>query len=83
MRLESWLLIDNETKPYGTNGPNVQAAFVECTKRKYANPDNLDSAFGLGLMEQPYQFAGRFSIGQRLDQRQPDQCLRQVPTRIG
>lgn len=52
-------------------------------KRKYANPDNLDSAFGLGLMEQPYQFAGRFSIGQRLDQRQLDQCLRQVPTRIG
>nr|WP_276589276.1 beta-galactosidase [Sphingomonas sp. GM_Shp_2] len=39
--------LDNETKAYGTSGPNVQAAFVERMKRKWPNLDALNSAWGL------------------------------------
>ena len=40
--------VDNETKAYFTSGPNVQAAFVEAMRKKYANNlDRLNSDFGL------------------------------------
>jgi beta-galactosidase len=39
--------IDNETKAYGTSGPNVQAQFVAYMKAKYPSLDNLNKIFGL------------------------------------
>lgn len=39
--------IDNETKAYGTSGPNVQAAFVAEMKKEFPSLDDLNSAFGL------------------------------------
>lgn len=40
--------LDNETKAYGTSGPNVQAAFVEHMKQKFGgNLDALNKAYGL------------------------------------
>ncbi|WP_246027433.1 beta-galactosidase [Novosphingobium umbonatum] len=40
--------LDNETKAYGTSGPNVQAAFVEHMKQRFnGDLDALNKAFGL------------------------------------
>ena len=39
--------IDNETKPYGTSGPNVQAQFVTYMKARYPSLDSLNKIFGL------------------------------------
>lgn len=39
--------VDNETKAYGTSGPNVQAGFVLHMRQKYPNLDDLNKAFGL------------------------------------
>ncbi|MEJ5978830.1 beta-galactosidase [Novosphingobium sp. PS1R-30] len=39
--------IDNETKHYNTNGPRVQAGFVEATRRRFGNLDALNKAWGL------------------------------------
>jgi len=39
--------VDNETKSYGTSGPNVQAAFVEAMKAKWPDLDALNDAWGL------------------------------------
>ncbi|MFV8343534.1 beta-galactosidase [Flavobacterium sp. XS2P39] len=39
--------IDNETKAYGTSGPNVQAQFVTYMKAKYPSLDDLNKIFGL------------------------------------
>jgi len=39
--------LDNETKPYGTSGPNVQAAFVAQLKQKWPSLDALNQAWGL------------------------------------
>ena len=40
--------LDNETKAYGTSGPNVQAAFVEHMKARFnGNLDALNEAYGL------------------------------------
>jgi len=39
--------IDNETKSYGTSGPNVQAQFVAYMKAKYPSLDDLNKIFGL------------------------------------
>lgn len=40
--------LDNETKAYGTSGPNVQAAFVEHMKRKFhGDLAALNTAYGL------------------------------------
>lgn len=39
--------VDNETKPYGTSGPNVQAQFVAYMKKKFPSLDALNKAFGL------------------------------------
>ena len=40
--------LDNETKAYGTSGPNVQAAFVADQRRKFGgNLDALNAAYGL------------------------------------
>ncbi|MBW4891038.1 beta-galactosidase [Mucilaginibacter sp. HMF5004] len=39
--------IDNETKSYGTRGPNVQAQFVAYMKVKYPSLDSLNKIFGL------------------------------------
>jgi beta-galactosidase len=39
--------IDNETKSYGTSGPNVQADFVEYMKVRYPSLDSLNKIFGL------------------------------------
>ncbi|GAA4320141.1 beta-galactosidase [Mucilaginibacter gynuensis] len=39
--------VDNETKAYGTSGPNVQKQFVEYMKAKYPSLDSLNKAFGL------------------------------------
>ncbi|WP_442591760.1 beta-galactosidase [Pedobacter sp. AW31-3R] len=39
--------IDNETKPYGTSGPNVQAQFVAYMKKRYPSLDSLNKIFGL------------------------------------
>lgn len=39
--------VDNETKPYGTSGPNVQAQFVAYMKKKFPSLDELNKAFGL------------------------------------
>ena len=38
---------DNETKSYGTSGPNVQALFVAYIKTKFPSLDSLNKAFGL------------------------------------
>ncbi len=40
--------LDNETKAYGTSGPNVQQGFVRYLKQKFDNDtDALNKAFGL------------------------------------
>jgi beta-galactosidase len=39
--------IDNETKAYGTSGPNVQALFVKYMQAKYKTLDNINKVFGL------------------------------------
>jgi len=39
--------VDNETKAYGTSGPNVQARFVAYMKARYPSLDSLNKIFGL------------------------------------
>lgn len=39
--------VDNETKSYGTSGPNVQQQFVEYMKQKFKSLDTINKAFGL------------------------------------
>jgi beta-galactosidase len=39
--------VDNETKSYGTSGPEVQAQFVSYMKAKYPSLDSLNKIFGL------------------------------------
>lgn len=39
--------VDNETKAYGTSGPNVQAQFVTYMKIRYPSLDSLNKIFGL------------------------------------
>jgi len=39
--------VDNETKPYNTAGPNVQAAFVKALQQKWGSLDKLNKAWGL------------------------------------
>ena len=39
--------IDNETKSYGTSGPDVQARFVTYMKARYPSLDSLNKLFGL------------------------------------
>jgi beta-galactosidase len=39
--------VDNETKAYGTSGPNVQALFVKYMQAKYKTLDNLNAVYGL------------------------------------
>lgn len=39
--------VDNETKPYNTAGPNVQAAFVQALQKKWGSLDKLNQAWGL------------------------------------
>lgn len=39
--------VDNETKSYGTSGPDVQAQFVTYMKEKYPSLDSLNKIFGL------------------------------------
>lgn len=39
--------VDNETKAYGTSGPNVQAAFQAEMKRQFPRLEDLNKAFGL------------------------------------
>jgi beta-galactosidase len=39
--------VDNETKPYNTAGPNVQAAFVKALQQKWGSLDALNKAWGL------------------------------------
>lgn len=39
--------LDNETKAYGSSGPNVQAAFVARMKQKWPSLDALNDAWGL------------------------------------
>jgi len=39
--------LDNETKPYDTSGPNVQAAFVQWMRTRYPDLAALNKEFGL------------------------------------
>ncbi len=39
--------VDNETKHYGTSGPNVQAMFVTYMQEKFPELEQLNHAFGL------------------------------------
>src|SRR4051812_47183603 len=39
--------LDNETKPYDTSGPNVQAAFVQWMRGRYPDLAALNKEFGL------------------------------------
>jgi beta-galactosidase len=39
--------VDNETKAYGTSGPNVQQQFVAYMKKKFVTLDSINRAFGL------------------------------------
>ena len=39
--------LDNETKSYGTSGPNVQAGFVKAMRAKWGSLDALNKAWGL------------------------------------
>jgi beta-galactosidase len=39
--------LDNETKAYGSSGPNVQAAFAAQIKQKWPSLDALNNAWGL------------------------------------
>ena len=39
--------VDNETKAYGTSGPNVQQLFVDYMKAKFKSLDTINKAFGL------------------------------------
>ena len=38
--------VDNETKSYGTSGPNVQKQFVEYMKAKFKSLDTINKALG-------------------------------------
>jgi beta-galactosidase len=39
--------IDNETKHYGTNGPRIQAGFMEAMRKKFPSLEALNEAWGL------------------------------------
>jgi beta-galactosidase len=39
--------LDNETKPYDTSGPNVQAAFVQWMRQRFPDLDAMNKEFGL------------------------------------
>ncbi|MBS1803492.1 MAG: beta-galactosidase [Acidobacteria bacterium] len=39
--------IDNETKAYGTSGPNVQAAFVRWMQKRHPDLNQMNKEFGL------------------------------------
>jgi hypothetical protein len=39
--------VDNETKPYDTSGPNVQAAFQQWMRKRFPDLDQLNHALGL------------------------------------
>jgi beta-galactosidase len=39
--------VDNETKAYGTTGPNVQKLFVEYMRAKFKSLDTINKVFGL------------------------------------
>jgi len=39
--------VDNETKPYDTSGPNVQAAFQKWLRKRFPDLNQLNHAFGL------------------------------------
>ncbi|MEP7106755.1 MAG: beta-galactosidase [Ferruginibacter sp.] len=39
--------VDNETKSYGTSGPNVQRLFVQYLKEKYKSVEIINRSFGL------------------------------------
>ncbi|HJT73001.1 MAG TPA: beta-galactosidase [Chitinophaga sp.] len=39
--------VDNETKSYGTSGPNVQQQFVAYMQKKFITLDSINRAFGL------------------------------------
>nr|WP_209719439.1 beta-galactosidase [Asticcacaulis solisilvae] len=39
--------VDNETKPYDTSGPNVQAAFQVWIRKRFPDLDTLNHAYGL------------------------------------
>jgi beta-galactosidase len=39
--------VDNETKPYDTSGPNVQAAFQKWIRKRFPDLNALNHAFGL------------------------------------
>ncbi len=39
--------VDNETKPYDTSGPNVQAAFVEWMRERHPDLAKMNQEFGL------------------------------------
>lgn len=39
--------VDNETKSYGTSGPNVQQQFVAYMQKKFITLDSVNRAFGL------------------------------------
>ena len=44
--------IDNETRPHGTAGPNVQKGFVDYLKKKYGTVDELNEVWGLAYWGQ-------------------------------
>ncbi len=44
--------VDNETKPYNTAGPNVQAAFVKALQQKWGSLDAFEQGLGPRLLEQ-------------------------------
>ena len=39
--------VDNETRPHGTAGPNVQKGFIDYLKKKYGTVDELNARWGL------------------------------------
>lgn len=44
--------IDNETAPYGTAGPNVQAGFTDYLKKKFRSVEELNRVWGLNYWGQ-------------------------------
>ncbi|MFQ5928985.1 MAG: beta-galactosidase, partial [Acidobacteriota bacterium] len=44
--------IDNETKSYGTAGPNVQKGFVDYLKKKFRTADQLNKLWGFAYWGQ-------------------------------
>lgn len=44
--------IDNETAPYGTAGPNVQASFAEYLKKRFNSVEELNRVWGLNYWGQ-------------------------------